>query len=281
MKPVKNVKNVGNVEKVSDRSPLDIPQSEIVNHHVEVSAKQLTVHFRHETALRDISLEVSKGEILSIIGPARSGKTTFLRVVNRLVDLEPDYRISGLVEVGGRSVYHEDVEVAELRKQVGMVFSVPTPLRMTIFDNIVFGPRLSGRSERELPVLVERTLKAAYLWEEVKDRLGESALNLSGGQQQRLCLARTLALDPSVLLLDEPCSGLDPISTAKIEEALQLLKSSMAIVLVTNNVKQAARASDRTAFLLMGELVENASTADVFTTPKDSRTEAYITGRFG
>ena len=168
-----------------------------------------------------------------------------------------------------------------MRRSVGIVFPVPTPLPLSIFYNVAFGPRLAGVSDSTLSKLVEESLVAAYLWDEVKDRLQESALKLSGGQQQRLCLARTLALKPKVLLLDEPCSGLDPISTAQIEEALTKLKQEMAIVLVTNNVKQASRVSDRTAFLLMGELVECGPTREVFTTPKDSRTEAYVTGRFG
>lgn len=260
---------------------IQIPKSKISDREAAVAATNLSVAFRGTTAIKSLTLEVARGEILSIIGPARSGKTTFLRCINRLIDLDFDYRLSGTIEVGGRSVHGPDVDVAALRKRVGMVFSVPTPLRMSIFDNIAFGPRLAGRPSRELPGLVERTLQAAYLWEEVKDRLDSSALKLSGGQQQRLCLARTLALDPDVLLLDEPCSGLDPISTHKIEEALQQLKDRMAIILVTNNVKQAARASDRTAFLLMGELVECAATGELFTNPRDSRTDAYITGRFG
>jgi phosphate transport system ATP-binding protein len=231
--------------------------------------------------LKGITLEARRGEVLSIIGPAGAGKTTYLRCLNRMLDLDPDWRISGKVLLGGHSVYGKDVEVAGLRRRVGMVFSVPVILPMTIYQNLAFGLNLDwdGRSQRDSRI--EDALRAAYLWEEVKDRLQEPARNLSGGQQQRLCLARTLTLRPSTLLLDEPCSGLDPISTRRIEEALQQLKTNLAIILVTNNVKQAARASDRTAFFLFGELLEVQPTEVLFTTPQEKRTADYISGRFG
>jgi len=231
--------------------------------------------------LKHISLQAWRGETLAIIGPAGAGKTTFLRALNRMNDLDPDLNVSGQVFLDGFPVYDAAVDVALLRRKVGMVFSVPVPLPMTIFENMVFGLRLEGRGRRELAERTEAALAAAYLWEEVKDRLDEPARNLSGGQQQRLCLARALALQPEVLLLDEPCSGLDPISTAKIEEALQRLKKDLAVVLVTNNVKQASRASDRTAFFLFGELIELQATADLYTTPRDKRTADYISGRYG
>jgi phosphate transport system ATP-binding protein len=226
-------------------------------------------------------LEARRGEILAIIGPAGAGKTTFLRALNRMNDLDADLDVSGQVFLDGFPVYDAAVDVALLRRKVGMVFSVPVPLPMTIFENMVFGLRLEGRGKQELAQQAEAALQAAYLWDEVKDRLDEPARNLSGGQQQRLCLARALALRPDALLLDEPCSGLDPISTAKIEDALARLKRDLAVILVTNNVKQASRASDRTAFFLFGEMIELRATESLFTTPQDQRTADYISGRFG
>lgn len=234
-----------------------------------------------QPVLKPVTLEVHTGEILAIIGPAGAGKTTFLRSLNRMNDLDPSLRVSGQVFLDGHPVYEPGVDLAAVRRRIGMVFSVPVPLPMTIQQNMRFGPGLTGESKTGLAERIERTLRAAYLWDEIKDRMDLQARNLSGGQQQRLCLARSLMLEPDVLLLDEPCSGLDPISTAKIEEALQVLKKDLAIVLVTNNVKQAARASDRTAFFLFGELVELQATADLFMRPKDSRTSDYITGNFG
>lgn len=248
--------------------------------------KIVTVNFSYffhgEPALRNINLAIRRNEILSIIGPARSGKTTFLRSLNRLNDLYPQGRHEGEILLDGQDIYKADVDVTVLRRRVGMVYATPIPLPMTIFDNLAFGPRRKGvRDKARLEALVESSLKAAFLWNEVKDRLHTSALRLSGGQQQRLCLARALALEPEVLLLDEPCSGLDPISTAQIEDALRELKSRYTIVLVTNNVKQAARVSDRTAFFLMGELIELGDTKAFFTNPQDKRTSDYITGKFG
>jgi phosphate transport system ATP-binding protein len=229
--------------------------------------------------LKGISLEARQGEILSIIGPAGAGKTTFLRCLNRMAELDIDVEVSGEIQLDGESIY--DCDVALLRRQVGMVFSVPIPLPMTVYQNLTFGLRLASDRSNDFDERVEKALRAAYLWDEMKDRLNEPARNLSGGQQQRLCLARTLALEPKVLLLDEPCSGLDPISTGRIEEALRRLKQDLAIILVTNNVKQAARASDRTAFFLFGELIELDSIEQLFTTPRDRRTADYISGRFG
>lgn len=248
---------------------------------VKLKLQDLRVRSLKGEILKGISLDVSRGEILSIIGPAGAGKTSFLRAINRMNDLDPDLQTSGEVLLDGHSVYDRDVDVALLRRKVGMVFSVPVPLPMTIFENVAFGLRLNGSPRNIIAERVESSLRAAVLWDEVKDRLDLSGRNLSGGQQQRLCLARTLALEPEVLLLDEPCSGLDPISTSKIEEALHVLKKDLAVVLVTNNVKQAARASDRTAFFLFGELVELQPTEALFTTPRNTRTADYITGRFG
>ena len=231
--------------------------------------------------LKGITLEARRGEVLSIIGPAGAGKTTFLRCCNRMIDLNPEILISGQTLLEGIPIYGKEVDVALLRRRVGMVFSVPVPLPMSILENLTFGLRLARVSRRHLMEEVESALRAAYLWDEVKDRLSEPARNLSGGQQQRLCLARTLILQPEVLLLDEPCSGLDPISTARIEEALYQLKADLAVILVTNNVKQAARASDWTALFLFGEMIELSPTGRLFTTPQDSRTADYISGRFG
>ncbi|MBI4801603.1 MAG: phosphate ABC transporter ATP-binding protein [Elusimicrobia bacterium] len=244
--------------------------------------EELSIRADGRDLLRSVSLEVRPGEILGIIGPAGSGKTTLLRCLNRLADLDEGLRISGRVFLNGASILGRDADVVGIRRKIGLVFPVPTPLPLSIFDNLAFGPRIGGiTAVEELRRMMESSLKSAYLWEEVNDRLNEPAANLSGGQQQRLCLARTLMLEPEILLLDEPCSGLDPISTAQIEEALKVLRKDMAIVLVTNNVKQASRVADKTAFLLLGELVEFAPTRELFTTPRDKRTEDYITGRFG
>ncbi len=249
---------------------------------VKISVQNLSVFFGRHQALRGLSLDVAANGILGIIGPASSGKTTFLRTLNRMNDLDPDSRAEGRVLLDGADIYHPSQSAVQLRKRVGMVFALPMPLPMSIYDNVVYGPRLSGvRKRPTLDALVERTLKAAFLWDEVKDRLGMLALRLSGGQQQRLCLARTLAMEPEVVLLDEPCSGLDPVSTARIEEALTVLKTQYTIILVTNNTKQASRVADETAFFLMGELVELGKTAQVFTVPRDQRTSDYVTGRFG
>lgn len=248
----------------------------------KITARKLSVFFGPAQSLRWVTLDVPRNRILGIIGPAGSGKTTFLRTLNRLNDLSPDTHIEGEVLLDGQDIHHPNFDVVALRKRIGMVFALPVPLPMSIYDNIVYGPRLSGMKSRErLDELVERSLKATVLWDEVKDRLQTSGLRLSGGQQQRLCLARTLAMEPEVILLDEPCSGLDPISTAKIEEALTVLKAKYTIILVTNNTKQAARVADDTAFFLMGEMVEYGATSQIFTVPRDQRTNDYVTGRFG
>ncbi len=233
-------------------------------------------------ALARINLPILKNEILGIMGPARSGKSTLLRCLNRMNDALPGAKREGAIFLDGADVHSPAVDPDDLRRRVGMVFAVPVPLPRSIYDNVAYGPRLHGvRSRGKLDELVEFGLRAAILWDEVKDRLHTSALRLSGGQQQRLCIARTLALDPEVILLDEPCSGLDPISTLKIEEALSELKSRYTIVLVTNNTKQAARVSDKAAYFLMSELVEYGRTQRLFTVPRDQRTDDYISGRFG
>lgn len=248
----------------------------------KIRAENFSVQFRTTSILRSVNLSLYPNEILGIIGPANSGKSTFLRCINRLNDLIYGMSHHGQIFLDGAPIYSPEVNVAELRRRVGMVFAVPVPLPKSIYENLVFGPRLKGINNRsELDALVESSLKSAFLWDEVKDRLNESALRLSGGQQQRLCVARAIALEPEALMLDEPCSGLDPISTARIEEALTELKAKYSIILVTNNVKQASRVADRTAFFLMGELIECDTTEIIFTAPRHSRTNDYVTGRFG
>lgn len=243
--------------------------------------ENLNIYFGQVHSVKSLNISICRNEILGIIGPANSGKTTFLRTLNRLNDLVGNIRIEGTILLDDKNIY-KDLDVETLRKKVGMVFALPLPLPFSIFDNVAYGQRMSGvKNKSKLSAIVEKSLKSAYLWDEVKDRLAEPAFNLSGGQQQRLCIARVLALEPEVLLFDEPCSGLDPISTAKVEEAMTLLKKDYTIVLVTNNVKQAARVSDRTAFFLLGELVEIGLTEKIFLKPEQKQTEDYISGRFG
>jgi phosphate transport system ATP-binding protein len=250
--------------------------------NIKFQTKNLNFYFNGEKVLKDINIQIQSNRILAIIGPASSGKTTFLRTLNRMNDLEQGTKIEGSVVFDNEDIYQPGYDVVKLRKRVGMVFAMPVPLPMSIYENIVYGPKLSAiRDKSRLDNLVEKSLTASYLWDEVKDRLKTSALRLSGGQQQRLCLARILAMEPEVILLDEPCSGLDPISTAKIEDALTELKKEYTIVLVTNNTKQAARVSDNTAFFLMGELIEMGKTGQIFISPAKPQTNDYITGRFG
>jgi phosphate transport system ATP-binding protein len=248
----------------------------------KIVVKDLTFSYNHQKVLSAINLTVESNSILGIMGPAKSGKTTLLRVFNRLCDLIPNINIEGEVFLDGENILRPDINVDKLRTRVGMVFDKPVPLPRSVFENLAFGPRLHGmKNGKGLGELVEKSLRLAILWEEVKDRLHESALKLSGGQQQRLCIARALAMEPEVILLDEPTYGLDPVSTLKIEEALQSLKKDYTIVFVSNNTWQVARTSDNVAFLLMGELVEYGRTQEVFTVPKDKRTDDYISGRFG
>ena len=247
---------------------------------VEFDIKNLNIWFGSVHALKHVSMEIQTNELLSVIGPSNSGKTTFLRTLNRLNDLSQHYKITGTAKLRQEDIRNIDTEL--LRKRVGMVFAMPLPLPLSIFDNVAYGIRMHGISNKKiLRERVEESLIEAYLWEEVKDRLYESAFKLSGGQQQRLCIARTLAVEPEVVLFDEPCSGLDPISTAKVEDAMVKLKQKYTIVLVTNNVKQAARVGDRTAFFLNGELIELDRTDKIFTAPQDKRTDGYVRGKFG
>lgn len=247
----------------------------------KIEIKKLDINFDAIHALNNISLDIFENEILSIIGPANSGKSSLLLALNRMLDRVTNSRVTGEVLLDGKDI-NKFIDVEELRRRIGMIYATPIPLPMSIRENILFGPKLKKLLRKdESEKIVESSLKAAFLWDEVKDRLNSSALRLSGGQQQRLCIARTLAVKPEVIMFDEPCSGLDPISTAMVEEAMKELKARQTIILVTNNTKQAARVGDRTAFLLMGELVEVDKTDKMFTAPADKRTEDYITGRFG
>jgi len=247
---------------------------------VTFSIQHLNIWFGSIHALKNITMEICANEILSIIGPANSGKTTFLRTLNRLNELEMNFRMEGRVEFEKKDITAIDPQI--VRRKIGMVFALPLPLPLSIFDNVAYGSRMHGiNNKKRLQQIVEIALKKAYLWDEVRDRLNVSAFKLSGGQQQRLCIARTLAVEPEVILFDEPCSGLDPISTAKVEDAMVKLKQKYTIVLVTNNVKQAARVGDRTAFFLNGELIELDKTDKIFTAPQDKRTDGYIRGKFG
>ncbi len=248
---------------------------------VKVSVRGLSVSYGAAAALKGLDLDIASGEILSIIGPSNSGKTSFLRSLNRMNELNPRARTAGTVLLDGADVVR-NMSAEAVRKRIGMIFAMPVPLPLSIRDNITYGPRMAGvRDAAMLDGLIEESLRAAYLWEEVKDRLNMPGQKLSGGQQQRLCIARALALKPDVILYDEPCSGLDPISTAKVEESMLSLRKSHTLVLVTNNTKQAARVGTRTAFFLMGEMIEVGPTSRLFTAPADKRTEDYIIGRFG
>lgn len=249
---------------------------------VAIKVRNFSFYVGSQAILKNINLDVYRNEILSIIGPAGSGKSSFLRCLNRMNEIRAETRIEGTIEINGQDIYSPDVSLTELRRKVGMVFALPIPLPRSIFENVAFGLRMAGIKDKKL--IEERvfdSLKKVALWDEVKDRLHSSALKLSGGQQQRLCIARVLAMRPEFILLDEPCSGLDPVSTMKIEESLMDLKNDYTIILVTNNTKQAARVSDRTAFFLSGELIEIDRTDRIFTAPQDQRTNDYISGRFG
>lgn len=247
-----------------------------------ITTNDLCLWYGKTQALRDTNISVQEGSITALIGPSGCGKSTFLKTLNRMNDLVPDVRITGSVKYRGKDIFAPGTDVNELRRQIGMVFQKPNPFPMSIYDNIAYGPRTHGiRSKAKLDEIVETSLKNAAIWDEVKDRLKKSALGLSGGQQQRLCIARALAVDPDVLLMDEPTSALDPISTTRIEELAMELKSKYTIIIVTHNMQQALRISNKTAFFLLGELVECDDTEKIFSKPQDKRTEDYITGRFG
>ncbi|WP_177505231.1 phosphate ABC transporter ATP-binding protein PstB [Anaerosinus sp.] len=247
-----------------------------------IATKNLKLYYGESLALKSVSLNVEKNTVVALIGPSGCGKSTFLKTLNRMNDLVESVRIEGEVKLDGVNIYQPNTDVVELRKRVGMVFQRPNPFPMSIYDNIAYGPRIHGMNNKKvLDELVEKSLRGAALWDEVKDRLNASAMGMSGGQQQRLCIARLLAVEPEVLLMDEPCSALDPISTMKIEELVTELKEKYTIVMVTHNMQQAARVSDYTAFFLSGELIEHDKTDVIFTRPSNQKTEDYITGRFG
>jgi phosphate transport system ATP-binding protein len=248
----------------------------------KISIKDMNLWYTDFQALKNINIEIEKNEITAFIGPSGCGKSTFLKSLNRMNDLVPGCRIEGSLLLDGENFYDGDYDVNVLRKRVGMVFQQPNPFPMSIYDNIAYGPRTHGiKDKKTLDEIVERSLKGAAIWDEVKDNLNKSALSISGGQQQRICIARALAVEPEVLLMDEPTSALDPISTAKIEDLVQDLKKDYTIVMVTHNMQQAARVSDKTAFFLTGEIIEMGDTKEIFSNPKDKRTEDYVSGRFG
>ncbi|SEJ17725.1 phosphate transport system ATP-binding protein [Propionispira arboris] len=248
----------------------------------KMQVKKLNLYYGESQALKNVSLVVNPHSVVALIGPSGCGKSTFLKTLNRMNDLIEHVRIEGEVSLDGVNIYQPDTDVVYLRKRVGMVFQRPNPFPMSIYDNIAYGPRIHGITNKVLiDEIVERSLKGAALWEEVKNRLSASAMGMSGGQQQRLCIARVLAVEPEVLLMDEPCSALDPISTMKIEELVAELKAKYTIVMVTHNMQQAARVSDYTGFFLNGELIEHDLTNVIFTKPANKKTEDYITGRFG
>ncbi|MBS6733822.1 MAG: phosphate ABC transporter ATP-binding protein [Clostridiales bacterium] len=247
-----------------------------------IKSSDLHLYYGETEALKGINMEIAQNEITALIGPSGCGKSTFLKTLNRMNDLVPSVRITGEVTLKGKDIFAKDVDVTQLRRQVGMVFQKPNPFPKSIYDNVAYGPRLHGEhSKAQLDELVEKSLRGAALWDEVKDRLKKSAMGLSGGQQQRLCIARALAVQPDVLLMDEPTSALDPGSTLKIEDLMADLKKDYTVVIVTHNMQQASRISDKTAFFLLGQLIEYGTTKQIFGNPKEKQTEDYITGRFG
>jgi phosphate transport system ATP-binding protein len=248
----------------------------------KIKTKDLSLYYGEKMALNSITLDIPEKEVTAFIGPSGCGKSTFLRTLNRMNDLIPNVRITGEVLVDSLNIYDKQIDVVNLRKKVGMVFQKSNPFAKSIFENVAYGPKINGINQKSrLEEIVETSLKKAFIWEEVKDRLHDSAMGLSGGQQQRMCIARTLAVEPEIILMDEPASALDPISTAKIEELIFELKKNYTIVIVTHNMQQAARVSDLTAFFYLGELIEFGKTKKIFTTPDKKHTEEYITGRFG
>ncbi|WP_096153388.1 MULTISPECIES: phosphate ABC transporter ATP-binding protein PstB [Bacillus] len=254
----------------------------IQNKKIVYDTKDLNLWYGKDHALKNINLSIYENEVTAIIGPSGCGKSTYIKTLNRMVELVPIVRISGNIQYREKSIFSKDFRVEELRTNVGMVFQKPNPFPKSIYENIIYGPKIHGiRNKKVLDEIVEKSLRGAAIWDEVKDRLHENAYGLSGGQQQRLCIARCLAIEPDVILMDEPTSALDPISTLKVEELVQELKKEYSIIIVTHNMQQAARISDKTAFFLNGEVVEYANTDKIFSNPSDKRTEDYITGRFG
>jgi phosphate transport system ATP-binding protein len=249
---------------------------------IKIDVKDLSLYYGEKKALKEISMQIPANKVTALIGPSGCGKSTFLRCINRMNDLIPDVKITGNMLVEGVDIYNKDVDVVNIRKKIGMVFQKSNPFPKSIYENIAYGPRINGiKDKAQLNEIVETSLRQAAIWDELKDRLDDSAMGLSGGQQQRLCIARTLAVSPDIILMDEPASALDPISTSKIEELVHVLKEQYTIIIVTHNMQQAARTSDHTAFFYMGELIEMGKTNTIFTKPEKKQTEDYITGRFG
>ena len=249
---------------------------------IKIHVNDLSLYYGEKKALKEISMQVPANKVTALIGPSGCGKSTFLRCINRMNDLIPDVKITGQMLVEGVDIYDKNVDVVNIRKKIGMVFQKSNPFPKSIYENIAYGPKINGiKDKTQLDEIVEISLRQAAIWEELKDRLDDSAMGLSGGQQQRLCIARTLAVSPDIILMDEPASALDPISTSKIEELVHELKEQYTIIIVTHNMQQAARTSDHTAFFYMGELIEMGKTKDIFTKPEKKQTEDYITGRFG
>ncbi|RVT78386.1 phosphate ABC transporter ATP-binding protein [Flavobacterium sufflavum] len=249
---------------------------------IKIQVNDLSLYYGEKKALKEITMQVPANKVTALIGPSGCGKSTFLRCINRMNDLIPSVSITGQMLVEGVDIYDKNVDVVNIRKKIGMVFQKSNPFPKSIYENVAYGSRINGiNDKRELDEIVETSLRQAAIWDELKDRLGDSALGLSGGQQQRLCIARTLAVSPDIILMDEPASALDPISTSKIEELVHELKEQYTIIIVTHNMQQAARTSDHTAFFYMGELIEMGKTNDIFTKPEKKQTEDYITGRFG
>lgn len=257
-------------------------ENNLENKKTIINVKNLDLFYGDFQALKKINMEIKENEITAFIGPSGCGKSTTLKCFNRMNDLVDDCKIKGLIEIDGKDINKKNVDVVSLRRNVGMVFQTPNPFSKSVYDNITYGPKIDGIKDKdELDAIVEKSLKAASVWDEVKDKLDRNALSFSGGQQQRICIARALSVNPEIILMDEPTSALDPISTASIEELLEDLRGKYTIVIVTHNMQQAARISDRTAFFLTGEVIEMDQTKKIFNDPKDKRTEDYITGRFG
>ena len=275
--------SITNIDKMNmNKSSNDKEGSNLSKKDIVFDTKGLDLWYGEDQALKNINLEIPENEVTAIIGPSGCGKSTYIKTLNRMIELIPTVKTSGTINYRGKNILDKSYKVEDLRTNVGMVFQKPNPFPKSIYENIVYGPRIHGiRNKKVLDEIVEKSLRGAAIWDEVKDRLKENAYGLSGGQQQRICIARCLAIEPDVILMDEPTSALDPISTLKVEELVQELKKEFSIIIVTHNMQQAARISDKTAFFLSGEVVEFDETNKIFSTPSDKRTEDYITGRFG
>ena len=275
--------SITNIDKMNvNKSSNDKEGSNLSKKDIVFDTKGLDLWYGEDQALKNINLEIPENEVTAIIGPSGCGKSTYIKTLNRMIELIPTVKTSGTINYRGKNILDKSYKVEDLRTNVGMVFQKPNPFPKSIYENIVYGPKIHGiRNKKVLDEIVEKSLRGAAIWDEVKDRLKENAYGLSGGQQQRICIARCLAIEPDVILMDEPTSALDPISTLKVEELVQELKKEFSIIIVTHNMQQAARISDKTAFFLSGEVVEFDETNKIFSTPSDKRTEDYITGRFG